>query len=281
MKSIYIVGANGFFGQKFVKYFKNKNWQVFTDRIDITNYPEALRILSQTKPDVVFNCAGITGKPNVDWCENNKEITMQVNLNGALNLAYLSQKLGFYFAHLGSGCVYAGDNNGIGFRETDEANFEGSYYSRTKKYSEILLTEFNPLQLRVRIPLEGKSSAKNVINKLLNYEKIVVVNNSFTVVEDFLDLAYFLISNQKRGIYNCTNPGYMDYKFLLTEYQKIVDKDKKFEFISPKELDSLTLAKRSNCVLNTDKITEEESYFLPEIKSRVPSILKKYKESLI
>lgn len=39
------------------------------------------------KPTHVLNAAGVTGRPNVDWCESNKETTLRCNVVGALNLA--------------------------------------------------------------------------------------------------------------------------------------------------------------------------------------------------
>ncbi len=278
MKKVFIFGATGYFGTHLTNFFKEKNWGVITERVDIRNFLEVKSMLEKYKPDVVLNSAGKTGTPNVDWCETHKAETMEVNVNGSLNIACACNDLGIYFAHIGSGCVYTGNNQEKGFDEEDEPNFYGSFYSRTKLYSEKLLKEFNPLQLRVRIPIEGKSTSKNVIDKLLKYEKVISIENSFTVVEDFLPATYELIQRGERGIFNMTNEGSMNHKFLLDKYKEIVEGTKNFEYMSLEELENAVCAPRSNCVLNTDK-REKLGIHMPNIEERIVEILEKYKLS--
>lgn len=274
---VYVFGATGYFGSHFVKYFQDKKWEVLTERVDIRDFGAVQKILEKTKPAVVLNCAGVTGTPNVDWCETHKEETALININGAINLASACSKLNIYFAHLGSGCVYSGDGGRKnGFLEIDEPNFEGSFYSRTKAVSEKIIDEMNALQLRVRIPIEGKSHAKNVIDKLLNYPKIVNIENSFTIVEDFIPATYELIKRREKGIFNMTNKGSMNHKFLMENYRKIMDLDQKFEYMDEEGLAKVTCAARSNCVLDTEK-RERLGISMPEIKERILKILKNYK----
>ena len=277
MKKIFIFGAHGYFGNHFTKFFAQKGWEVITERVDIRDLSSVEKALEKHSPDVVLNCAGKTGVPNVDWCESNKGETMSVNVNGAINIACVCDTLGLYFAHIGSGCIYTGDNNGKGFTEEDEPNFYGSFYSRTKLHSEKLLKEFNPLQLRVRIPIEGKPASKNAIDKLVKYEKVISVENSFTIVEDFLPASYELITQGKKGIYNMTNTGSMDHQYLLEKYTEIVDPNKKFEYMDLEELESIVCAPRSNCVLDTKK-REEAGAVMPPVKERVAEILAEYKK---
>jgi 3,5-epimerase/4-reductase len=279
MKTVFIFGSSGYFGSHFEFFFKEQGWKVIKNTVDISDYTQVEKTLMLHKPDVVINAAGKTGRPNVDWCESHKEETMKVNVQGSLNIASVCHAINIYCVHIGSGCIYTGDNNKKGFSEIDDANFHGSFYSRTKIYSENALKEFNPLQLRVRIPVEGKSHSKNVINKLLQYERIISEENSFTIVEDFLEASYQLIQRQERGIFNMTNHGSMDHKYLLSEYQKIVDPKKEFVFMSLKELAQCTKAPRSNCILNTEKL-ESLGIIMPDIKKRIPEILHNYLKSL-
>lgn len=279
-EKVFIFGANGYFGSHFVQFFKEKGWEVLTDRVDVTSLADVRAVLEKYKPDVVLNCAGKTGRPNVDWCESHKTETMAVNVQGALNIACVCDDLGLYLAHLGSGCVFQGDNGGVGHTEESPANFFGSFYSRTKVYSENALKEFNPLQLRIRIPIEAKSNSKNVIDKLLNYKKIISVENSFTIVEDFLPASYELICRRERGIFNMTNVGSMNHEFLMGQYTKIVDPSRTFEVMSLEELESQVCAPRSNCVLNTDK-REALGISMPDIKKRIPEIMELYKKNIV
>ncbi len=281
---IYIFGATGYLGSHFVEYFNQKNWEVFTDRVDIRDLSLIEKALDTTQPDVVLNCAGVTGTPNVDWCETHKEAAALININGAINLASACNLKNIYFAHVGSGCVYEGDGGREnGFLETDEPNFGGSFYSRTKAASEKMITDITnnkALQLRVRIPIEGKSHAKNVIDKLLKYERVASIPNSFTIVEDFIPASYQLIEQQEKGIFNMTNVGWMDHKFLMEKYREIVDSTKTFEYMDEAGLAAVTCAARSNCILDTDK-REKLKISMPDIKERIPAILEAYKQSLL
>ncbi len=277
---IYIFGASGYLGSHFTDYFKGKGWEVFTDRVDIRDLSLIEKALDRYQPDVVLNSAGITGTPNVDWCETHKEAAALININGAINLAAACHERNIYFAHVGSGCVYEGDGGREnGFIESDEPNFSGSFYSRTKAVSEKMIADITndqALQLRVRIPIEGKSHAKNVIDKLLKYERVASIPNSFTIVEDFIPASYQLIEGRHNGIFNMTNVGWMDHKFLMEKYREIVDPSRSFEYMDEAGLASVTCAARSNCILDTQK-REKLGISMPNIKERIPAILEAYR----
>jgi dTDP-4-dehydrorhamnose reductase len=276
MKKIVIFGASGYFGKKFHSAFKDRGYEVITDRVDISCYNSVFSHIEKHRPDIVLNCAGKTGTPNVDWCEFHKEETSKINIAGALFIASASSALSVYAVHLGSGCVYTGDNNGKGFKEDDEPNFTGSFYSYTKAVSEKLLTHFAPLQLRIRIPLEADSSSKNVIDKLLAYKKLISIENSITVVEDFIPASIFLMEKRERGIFNMTNIGSITHKEIMDAYTEIVDPAKSFEYMELAELEASVCAPRSNCVLSSEK-REKAGAFMPDIKTRVREILQEYK----
>ena len=84
--------------------------------------------------------AGCTGRPNVDWCEDNKEDTIRSNVIGTLNLTDCCFLSGIHCTVFATGCIYHYDDahpiGGPGFKETDPANFNGSFYSETKGHVE-------------------------------------------------------------------------------------------------------------------------------------------------
>lgn len=96
-----------------------------------------LKVLDEIKPTHVFNSAGCTGRPNVDWCEDHKEETMRSNVVGTLNLADACSLRGLPCTIFATGCIYQYNEthplgSGKGFIETDSPNFDGSFYSKTK-----------------------------------------------------------------------------------------------------------------------------------------------------
>jgi dTDP-4-dehydrorhamnose reductase len=270
-----LIFGNGYVGNKFKERIPN----AAISPVDITDAAAVNAALAEHKPDVVINCAGKTGKPNVDWCEDHKDETFASNVLGPLVLARECKKQGKFLVHIGSGCVYEGDNNGKGFAEDDQANFFGSFYSRTKLLSEQMLKEFPVLQLRLRMPLDSAPGPRNFVTKITKYQKVISVQNSISVIDDFLSAAIELINRRKTGIYNLTNPGAIEHKEILEMYKEIVDPSFSYTLMPLKELEGITKARRSNCVLNTEKLAAEGISMMP-IKDAVKKALEEYKKNI-
>lgn len=231
--------------------------------------------LERVKPDTVVNCAGKTGRPNVDWCEDHKGETLFGNVTAPLILARACEETGVYMVHIGSGCVYEGYNNGEGYSEEDAPNFEGSYYSRTKAWSERMLKDFNVLQLRLRMPFDSIPSERNFITKIVKYNKVISVPNSISVLEDFMKAARALIEKKATGVYNVTNPGVIDHQAILDMYIELVDPNYRYELFSIEEMNKITKAKRSNCGLSVKKL-ESEGIHLRPVEQAVRESLMEY-----
>lgn len=93
--------------------------------------------IGRVQPTHVFNAAGITGRPNVDWCESHKVETIRTNVVGTLTLADVCKKQGLLVMNFATGCIFEYDEehpegSGVGFKEEDKPNFIGSFYSKTK-----------------------------------------------------------------------------------------------------------------------------------------------------
>lgn len=91
----------------------------------------------RVRPTHVLNAAGVTGRPNVDWCESHKVETIRTNVVGTLNLADVCKDNNLLMINFATGCIFEYDKehpqgSGIGFKEEDEPNFTGSFYSKTK-----------------------------------------------------------------------------------------------------------------------------------------------------
>jgi dTDP-4-dehydrorhamnose reductase len=62
---------------------------------------EALRKeISTSKCTHIFNTAGITGAPNVDWCEDHKVEVVRSNVIGALNIIDVCHELGVHLTNI-------------------------------------------------------------------------------------------------------------------------------------------------------------------------------------
>nr|CAD1835024.1 unnamed protein product [Ananas comosus var. bracteatus] len=90
--------------------------------------------------------SGVTGRPNVDWCESHKPETIRTNVVGTLTLADVCREQGLLMMNYATGCIFEYDDAhpqgpGIGFKEEDKPNFTGSFYSKTKAMVNTLLHE--------------------------------------------------------------------------------------------------------------------------------------------
>lgn len=258
MQKVVIFGAKGYLGETFLRVYPDAR----TPRIDIADVKAIGEYLDAEKPDVVINCAGKTGRPNVDWCEDHKEETFHANVAGPLILAEECIRRNIYLVHISSGCIYAGDGGGDGFRETDPPNFAGSFYSRTKAWSDQMLSEIAThgagiLLLRIRMPFDGTTNDRNLLMKLRKYSRVLDVANSLTYLPDFVAAAKTLIEKKKNGIYNVVNPGPVSPYRMMQLYKEIVDPKHTFELLNESGLSGVVKVGRSNCILNIDKLKGE------------------------
>ncbi|MBI4016543.1 MAG: sugar nucleotide-binding protein [Candidatus Aenigmarchaeota archaeon] len=269
------------FGEGYVAgKFKQVLPQAVTTKEDISDLVKVNAVLRQHNPDVVINCAGKTGRPTVDWCESHMDETWKSNVLGPQVLAYACLENNVFLAHVGSGCVYEGDNAGRGYSEEDAPNFFGSYYSRTKIASEQALDLLPVLQLRLRMPVDCIPGPRNFITKITNYKRVISVPNSISVMDDFVFAAIKLIDYRAKGVYNVVNPGSITHKEILDMYREIVNPAFVYELFSVDELHRETVAKRSNCVLSTKKI-ETLEILVPEIHGVIRKTLITYKNNLM
>lgn len=81
-----IWGANGWIAGLLKQYLEQQGKNVFATAERMQDRQAVMNELKKYKPTHVLNCAGQTGRPNVDWCEDNKEATIRSNVIGTLNL---------------------------------------------------------------------------------------------------------------------------------------------------------------------------------------------------
>ena len=269
----YLIFGNGYLGNK-LKDAIGEEAEISS--VDIGNIDAVRAALKEKTPEIIINCAGRTGRPNIDWCEDHKEETMYSNVVGPLVLAKVCAEENIFMVHLSSGCIYQGDNNGKGFSEEDLPDIKNipSFYSLTKFVSEHTLKTLPILQCRIRMPVDSQKNTRNFITKITSYEKVINEKNSITIVEDLVKALMELVKRRKTGIYNITNPGSITHKEILDGYKELVDNNFKYSIIDTKELK--TKAGRSNCVLNTDKL-KKEGIELPDVHESIRNILLNYK----
>ncbi|CAL5403134.1 unnamed protein product [Camellia sinensis] len=222
------------------------------------------------KPTHVFNAAGVTGRPNVDWCEGHKTETIRTNVAGTLNLADVCRERGLLMMNFATGCIFEYDaahpeGSGIGFKEEDKPNFIGSFYSKTKAMVEELLKEYdNVCTLRVRMPISSDlNNSRNFITKVSRYNKVVNIPNSMTILDELLPISVVMAKRNLRGIWNFTNPGVVSHNEILEMYKIYIDPDFKWVNFNLEEQAKVIVAPRSNNELDASKLKKEFPELLP------------------
>lgn len=283
---ICIAGAG--FVSDHLPYHKIKN------RFEL-NQKQIENIIDAEKPDVLINCIGKTGRPNIDWCENNTEETSSINTALPILLADVCAKKSIHLIHIGSGCIYFGDSpnyqwiqsaikpgEGVkvdfGWKENDFANPK-SFYSKTKYACDLVLGQMkNVTILRIRMPISTQNNPRNLINKIRGYKQVIDIPNSVTFMDDLTRCIDWMAKNNYAGIFHVTNPQPLTATQVMKEYQKYIP-EHKFKIINEEELDKLTLAKRSNCILNTDKL-QETGFHMTPTHSALAECMSKYVKNL-
>ncbi|KAI5844560.1 hypothetical protein DFP73DRAFT_549727 [Morchella snyderi] len=268
-----IWGGNGWVAGHLKIILEKQGKDVVTTTVRMEDRESVLKTLDELKPTHVLNAAGCTGRPNVDWCEDNKEATIRSNVIGSLNLTDCCYLKGIHCTVFGTGCIYEYDEKheigGEGFREEEEANFAGSFYSATKsKVEEIMKTYSNVLILRLRMPVSDDLHTRNFVTKISQYDRVVDIPNSNTILTDLLPASIILAENSELGVYNFTNPGAISHNEVLSLFKKYVRPDFEWKNFTIEEQSKVIKAGRSNCMLDTSKLVnklKEYGYTVPRI----------------
>ena len=280
-----ILGKTGYIAEAFIRELEKRELDYIAlsrSDIDYTDYKifsEYLDInwVEFVKDSTIINCAGYTGKPNVDACESNKDKTIMGNVVLPVMLSGVCRARGLKLIHISSGCIYTGDKE---FAEDDASNFDfnnGSFYSGTKDLAERSIKD-NPLVyiFRLRIPFDQHPSPRNYITKLLTYETLVDATNSLSHRGDFAKYCIGLAEGGAPfGIYNVTNKGGITTREVV-DFLKFKIKNKEFKFFKDyEEFEGVIKTPRSNCVLNTNKI--EKYIEIRTVQDALEDALSSYK----
>ncbi len=165
--------------------------------------------------------------------------------------------------HVSSGCIYSGRQlDGSPFTEEDEPNFSFkqnncSIYSGIKVLSENMVRKWEKSYVwRLRMPFEEYDHPRNLISKMLKYQKQLKAENSISHKQEFVNACIeTIIRKVPYGIYNVTNTGYITTELLVDKLKKTIAKDKVFELIDCEEFyKSCASTPRSNCILDNSKL---------------------------
>merc|ERR1719285_345288 len=293
--SVLILGHRGWIGGMICTILEQHGIEYYKSEVRMEMRESLCDELERLCPTHVFNCAGVTGRPNVDWCEDNKEKTIKANVIGCLTLVDCCYDRNIHVTNLATGCIFHYDRdrpmhtwdpdgkrwvNGGQFTEDCLPNFNGSWYSKTKGYVDQILKDSYPnvLTLRLRMPISDDLSPRNFITKISKYARVVNIPNSMSVLYDLLPLMISMGRAKKTGIYNFTNPGVISHNQVLDLYKKYIDKSFTYKNFTLEEQDKILKAARSNnelCTTKLEKVADELGVPLPHILDSMVQVFKR------
>jgi dTDP-4-dehydrorhamnose reductase len=286
---ILLIGATGYVGSTFARLFATRGVScrgVDITELDCTNLDALTAFLKRERPTFLINCAGYTGRPNVDACELHKAETLLGNAVLPGVIAEACKRVGVPWGHISSGCIYTGARpDGIGFTENDPPNFtfrqnNCSFYSGSKALGEEVLADATDCYLwRLRIPFTEVDSPRIYLSKLMHYERLLEARNSISQLDEFVRACWECWERRVPfGIYNMTNPGSITTHEVVAMIQKSGICQKEFRFFKDEDEFMRTAAKtpRSNCVLDSNKLLAT-GIRLTEIHEAIETALRNWK----
>lgn len=290
---ILLIGASGYIGEAFAKELRRRNREflpVTRRDVDCTRFVSLLEFLQRTKPDFLINCAGYTGKPNVDTCEDHKAETIIGNVLLPQTIAHACATLKIPWGHISTACIFDGakmieggktriernltkpeiraliaksPEKIFGFTEADPPNFSFrnppcSFYSGSKALGEEAVLSVGENYIwRLRIPFDEFDNPRNYLSKVQRYAKVYDNVNSFSHRADFARACLDLWEHHAPfGIYNVTNLGFATSRQIISMIEKNLQPKRKFEFWeNDGEFYKFAVkTPRSNCVMDVSKL---------------------------
>ncbi len=233
---ILIVGSNSFVGQKvaLAQFASFPGHNLFLCslgdnrlstlsvpffRVDVTDKPSLAKVFEEVRPEIVINTAAIASP---DVCEQNKELALRVNVEGAANLAELSTLYDAHLVHLSTDFVFNGCKP---FLTEDDVPEPVNYYGFTKLESEKVVSAYACSYAIVRtVSVYGYLASLTRSNFILRVKQALeskqqyrVPNDQFrtpTLVEDLAKVIMQIGTKRVEGLFHVSgDEGLTNYDF--------------------------------------------------------------------
>lgn len=258
-----LVFGDGWLGNQFATVFDAP-----VSAAEIADPVQVRESIKAVQPQLVINCAGKTGRPNVDWCEasrDNRRLTWMANAVGPSVIEQACLQCGVpQFVHISSGCLWA---TGTDLTEREPPK-PCSYYGETKAAGEARLNTKYTLIIRPRMPFDSNNHPRNLITKLLGYTSLIDVQNSLTYIPDMMDAVKALLRVRAKGAYNVVNKGSLSPADIVTMYRGDASTFKTVPLEHLTESGAIKTG-RSGVTLSTTKLTRDTGFVMPDVEKQM------------
>lgn len=294
-KKLLITGISGLLGNNLAymlgKRYEIRGWYnshavfipgVNSFKIDITDKQSVKEFLSDYKPDIILHCASLT---NIDYCQENKEETKKVNVEGTQNIISACNNHNTKLIYISTDAVYDGKKRN--YTESDPVS-PCNYYGLTKYEGEEAVKEYkNHIIARTNIfgwNVQNKHSLAEWI--LYNLQKGNSINGfndatfSSVYTIEFARVMDMMLDKDLIGTFNlASSTSLSKYEFAML-IAETFHQDK--TLIKPISMDDYPfLAKRGkNLSLDTQKLSRALVQSMPSTGECIQAFFKDYKSGL-
>jgi dTDP-4-dehydrorhamnose reductase len=224
-KKVLVFGSSGMLGSYFSDLLEEKydEFEVIRNDkaeggIDITDQEQVNKVVHESKPDYVVNCAAYT---DVNGAEENPKIAFEVNADAPKYMAQVCKELDIPFIHISTDYVF-GDNKEEGYPEDYKEFNPMNVYGVSKLDGEENVLEVGGDNYIFRTSWLFGPGATNFIDKISKYAKelpeLKVVTDEIgcpTYVGDLSERIILALKGEiKPGIYHvCSKDSLSRYEF--------------------------------------------------------------------
>lgn len=230
MKRIWITGAQGHVGSALVELLDEVEYELFlTDQdVDVTQIDEVVQFCKINRPDVIINCASVTG---LEACQENPDQAYKVNALGVRNIALAANEINAKVIHLSTDDVFSscGKRARVEFDTPDPK----SVYGKSKLAGEKLLTELMNRFVIIRSSWVygiGTDYVSSTLECVKNGKEILAASDAFaspTSAKELAKVICYFIEKDEFGIYHAVCQGVCSrYEFVnaILEYANLTGK---------------------------------------------------------
>ena len=290
---VLVYGSQGWIGKQFIQLLKEQE-------INFCRGFARVDLIHETKKEIFLYCPthiiAFIGRTHgkdcntIDYLEQPGKLVenLRDNLYAQITLANICRSLRIHYTCIGTGCIFEYNNdhpmnsNNQLFQEHDIPNFFGSSYSTVKGFTDMIMQQYEDtvLNLRIRLPVSSIDHPRNLISKIIRYEKVCSIPNSITVLPSLLPVILKMMKGEITGTINLTNPGTITHNRILELYKEHVNPEFKWKTMTIKEQDSILSARRSNNALDTSTIESLYEDIL-NVEEAVEMVLKNWNKKTV
>ncbi len=287
VKKILILGSSGLTGTRLISLLKN--YHVFTTyyskknhgndiHLDVLSYESLQNAFELSVPDIVINLTGVYN--NLEFCEQNKELSMNVNCNALRSISKLANQFDSFLVTISTDQVFDGSKGN--YKESDKT-CPINYYGKTKAEGEKIVQNIAKKYCIIRTSmLWGKNKTRKtfsefILDEIKNKNKLKLIINQFTTptyLENFCKMFTEVIEKEISGVIHLSGPEKLSrYEFGIKILES-ADIDKEKIIASKRNEFSFGKYMPKDTSLNTDKAKKLLRFNPEEVKISIGKYLK-------